>query len=65
MPRGQWWVMTNMLKVPAIKLGSPVTLVVGIEAFDSTFHPAILMDINYARLRPDRKAQKCPTRFEQ
>jgi len=65
MPRGQGRIMANMLEVPAIKFSTPVTLVVGFEAFDSTFHPAILMDINYARLRPDRKAQKCPTRFEQ
>jgi len=30
--------MSNVLEVSAIKLGAPVTLVIGIESYDFAFH---------------------------
>jgi hypothetical protein len=52
--------MANMLEVPAIKFSAAVTLVVGFKAFDSTFHRAILMDINCEHLPAQSWGAKIP-----
>jgi hypothetical protein len=36
--------MSNVLEVPAIKLGAPVTFVVGIESYDLAIHNSFQKD---------------------
>jgi len=39
--------MPHMLKVSALKLCPPITVLVRLKAFDSTFHHTVLKDISY------------------
>lgn len=41
MARGERWVMPHMLKVSAVKLSTPIAVLIGIKSCDLTFHKAL------------------------
>ena len=44
MPRGQRWIMTNVLEMSAVKLSPPMAVLVIIESYDLAFHRRVQTD---------------------